>query len=164
MVLVAAITVFLIRTFVVQPFLVSGASMEHTFIDGDYVLVDEISYRFQEPQRGDVVVFRYPLNPSLFYIKRVIGIPGDHLEVNNNHILVNGEVLNEPYLDLENRTLGGNNLILKDGEIFAVGDNRLHSYDSRSWGTVPYENIIGVVKLRLLPALTSGVIERPDYN
>ncbi len=163
MVLIAAITVFLIRAVIVQPFLVSGASMEYSFIDGDYVLVDELSYRFKEPERGDVIVFRYPLNPKLFYIKRIMGVAGDRIVVNGGQVFINDKMIKEDYLR-DGSTIGRSDIVLGDGEIFAMGDNRFHSYDSRNWGAVPIKNIIGLVKTRLLPAARAQVIERPAYE
>ena len=161
-VLIAAVTVFLIRAFVVQPFLVSGASMELTFIDGDYVLVDEITYRFKEPERGDVVVFRYPLNPRLFYIKRIVGLPGDWVVVRGGDVFVGGQKLEEDYLkDLG--TIGRVDVNVAEGELFVMGDNRYHSYDSRNFGVVPEDSVIGVVRLRLLPTTRAELIERPAY-
>jgi len=104
--LIAVAAVFLIRAFVVQPFLVSGASMENTFIDGDYVLVDELSYRFKKPEMGDVIVFRYPLNPKLFYIKRIIGVESDRVAVSEGAVFVNGNKLGEDYVRDGSRTVG----------------------------------------------------------
>lgn len=163
-VIIAAVTVFLIRSFIVQPFLVSGASMMSTYHDGDYVLVDEISYRFQSPQRGDVIVFRYPINPKLFYIKRIIGVEGDHVVVNRGEVWINDVHIDETYLDAGVTTIGRNDVVIGANEVFAMGDNRPHSFDSRNWGIVPFDNIIGVVKVRLLPAETAEVINRPSYS
>lgn len=163
-VLIATITVFLIRAFIVQPFLISGSSMIDTFHDGDYVLVDELTYRFKEPERGDVVVFRYPLNPRLFYIKRVIGIEGDLVEVNRGKVIINGKELQEPYLKEDMSTSGNVLLNIDKGYFFAMGDNRIGSYDSRNFGPVPKDNIIGVVRVRLLPFASAKIFERPVYN
>lgn len=161
-VIIAVVTVFLIRAFIVQPFLVSGASMEIAFLDGDYVLVDEITYRFKQPERGDVIVFRYPLNPKLFYIKRVIGTDGEKVVVAGGDIFVGDSKLNENYLRPGTRTFGDGGSVATD-ELFVMGDNRNHSFDSRNWGIVPFDNIIGVVRTRLLPVARAQVIERPEY-
>ena len=163
-VLIASVTVLVIRYFIVQPFLVSGASMFDTFIDGDYVLVDELSYRFKNLERGDVVVFRYPLNPKLYYIKRVIGISGDRIVVNSGGVFVNDVKITEEYLDEGIYTGGNVDVVIKDGQFFAMGDNRPHSYDSRSFGVVPLGNTIGVVRVRLLPFTSAQIFERPDYG
>jgi len=163
-VLIAAVTVFLIRSFIVQPFLVSGSSMFETFIDGDYVLVDELTYRFKEPERGDVVVFRYPINPKLFYIKRIIGLPGDQIVVQGGKYFVNGQEINESYLQEGMITSGRVDVEVGESEMFVSGDNRPNSYDSRSFGPVAWDNIIGVVRVRLLPFANAQVFERPEYN
>lgn len=163
-VLIAAVTVFLIRAFVVQPFLVSGSSMFATFIDGDYVLVDELTYRFKEPDRGDVVVFRYPYNPKLFYIKRIIGLPGDQIVVQNGKYFVNGHEITEPYLQEGLVTSGRVDVSIGEGQMFVSGDNRPNSYDSRSFGPASLENIIGLVRVRLLPFAEAKVFEKQDYG
>lgn len=151
-VLVAGVTVFIIRTYVVQPFLVSGQSMEPNFQGGNYLLIDEVSYRFEKPERGDVIVFRYPGDEKTFYIKRIIGIPEDQIIiVNNGQVTVNDKVLNENYLTDEARTVGNVNRKLGPNEFFVMGDNREYSFDSRQWGILPQKNIIGVVRLRLFP-------------
>lgn len=146
-----------IRYFLVQPFFVKGASMEHTFEDGDYILIDEISYRFHEPARGDIVVFRYPLDKSQFFIKRVIGLPGETVAVKNDQVRIfnpqnpNGVVLAEPYLSPGEHTLGDLRTKLDDKEYFVMGDNRLQSSDSRRWGPVNVSLITGRVFLRAWP-------------
>lgn len=155
--LLAVVIVIPIRTFIAQPFIVSGASMDPTFWDGEYLIVDEISYRFEEPKRGAVVIFRYPLDPSKYFIKRVVGLPGETLNIKGDEISVAsgaGEpfVLDEPYVSNEHQsgydnisvTLGGN-------EYYVLGDNRSGSSDSRRWGPLPRKNIIGRPLIRLIP-------------
>lgn len=156
-VLVAVVTVFFIRTFLIQPFLVSGASMEPNFSSGDYLLIDEITYRFREPERGEAVVFRYPQNPSTFYIKRVIGLPGERVVVKDGRVLIynqqfpEGAKIEQDYLTPGVRTTGNLDVTLSENNYFVLGDNRNYSFDSRSWGTLPRKNITGLVRLRLLP-------------
>jgi len=154
-VIVAVIAVLVIRTFLIQPFLVSGASMEPNFNSGNYLIVDEITYSFREPKRGEVVVFRYPDNPSTFYIKRIVGLPGEKVTIGKGAVSVaNGDdtiVLDEPYLSAGLKTSGNISVTLGGGEYFVLGDNRNYSFDSRSWGALPKENIIGVARLRLYP-------------
>ncbi len=156
-VLIAAVTVFVVRSFLVQPFLVSGASMEPSFSDGDYLIVDEISYRFREPDRGETIVFRYPGNPSLYYIKRVIGLPGERVEIKDGGVTIynqanpNGLRLDEKYIDSHIRTSGQIDTTLGLNDFFVLGDNRNYSFDSRLWGVLPRQNIIGIVRMRLLP-------------
>src|SRR3989344_4175117 len=135
--ILALVIVFPVRLFIAQPFIVSGASMDPTFNSGQYLIVDELSYRLEEPKRGEVVIFRYPLDPSKFFIKRIIALP-------------------EPYV--ENRGNGTNMTVsLSDSEYFVMGDNRPESSDSRVWGPLPEEDIVGRAFFRLLPLRKAGV-------
>jgi signal peptidase I len=151
--LIALIIVFPIRLFIAQPFIVSGASMDDTFENGQYLIVDQISYRFEEPSRGDVIIFRYPKDPSKFFIKRIIGVPGDTVAVNGNVITItneehpNGAVLREPYVD-EMEPNSYDEKILGEGEYYVMGDNRDQSSDSRVWGVLPERNIVGQALFR----------------
>jgi signal peptidase I len=146
-----------IRYYLVQPFFVKGASMEPNFEDGDYLLVNEISYRFSAPKRGDVIIFRYPLDQSQFFIKRIIGLPSETVEVKDNKITIynkdkpEGFALDESYLAPEQRTLGNSIIKLDDNEYFVLGDNRLQSSDSRRWGPVNKSLITGKAFLRPWP-------------
>lgn len=166
---VAVITVLIIRTFLIQPFLVNGASMEPNFSNGDYLLVDELSYRLREPARGEVVVFRYPENDTVFYIKRIIGLPGERLTVKDGKITVfndansNGLLLQENYLGLDNRTSGDIDVTLSNDQYFVMGDNRLYSFDSRSWGPLSDDYILGIVRLNLWPPTSIRAITSPTY-
>jgi len=130
---IAILIVVPIRLWVAQPFIVNGASMEPTFENGNYLIIDELSYHFRQPEKNEVIVFRYPLDPSKFFIKRIIGLPGETIESNEQKI-----------------TLGQN-------EYFVEGDNRLASSDSRIWGPVPENLIVGRVFIRLWP-LTQAVV------
>lgn len=154
--LVALLIVVPIRMFIAQPFIVSGASMESTFSTGQYLIVDQVSYRFEEPHRGDVIVFRYPKDPSKYFIKRIIGIPGDSLHIDNNLVTLTnkenpqGVTLSEPYIldDIKNTTLDET---LGENEYFVMGDNRNASSDSRMWGVLQRSSIVGRAFLRLFP-------------
>ncbi len=155
-VLVAVVTVFLIRSFLIQPFLVSGASMEPNFGSGNYLLIDELTYRFREPQRGEVIVFKYPENPSTYYIKRIIGLPGETVVVQKGEVKITGTdgkdlILSEEYLPVGLLTSGNKAITLAPDEYFMLGDNRNYSFDSRSWGPLNEKFIIGIARLRLLP-------------
>lgn len=156
--LVAFLIVTPFRYFVAQPFIVSGASMEPTFDPKEYLVVDELSYRFQKPERGDVVIFRYPLDPSIYFIKRVIGLPGEIVDVRDGIVSVQtkqGEVMTvlaEPYLEDVNKKKDWSHTTLNDGEYFVMGDNRRASSDSRVWGPLQEKFIIGRAFARLLPA------------
>ncbi len=146
-----------IRYYLVQPFFVKGASMEPNFEDGDYLLVNEISYRFSVPERGDVVIFRYPQDPSQFFIKRIIGLPSETVEIKDNTVTIynkdkpEGFVLDESYLASEQKTLGNSITKLDDNDYFVLGDNRLQSSDSRRWGLVNKSLITGKAFLRPWP-------------
>ena len=157
-ILVSLAVVLLIRTFVVQPFYVRGASMEPNFEDGEYLIINEIDYRLEEPQRGDVIVFRYPLDPSEYFIKRIVGLPGDVIEIDRGQITINGKKMEEPYLDLYLETYGKVHISLGPDEFYVLGDNRSASSDSRRWGVLPRRNIIGKVWLRGWPPARIGVI------
>ena len=160
-----------IRYYLVQPFFVKGASMEPTFDDGNYILIDEISYRFRDPERGDIVVFRYPQDPSQFFIKRVIALPGETLEVKANQITIysrtrqNGLVLDETgYLSPQQQTIGSFKLHLDDNDYFVLGDNRLRSSDSRIWGAVNRSLITGRVFFRAFPLHQAGSFPEVNYQ
>ncbi len=158
-----------IRYYLVQPFFVKGASMEPSFEDGDYLLVNEISYRFSEPERGDVVIFRYPLDRSQFFIKRIIGLPDETIEIKDNTVVIynkekpNGFVLNEDYLAPEQKTLGSSVIKLDDNEYFVLGDNRLQSSDSRRWGPINKSLITGKAFLRPWPFTRASRIRSVYY-
>ncbi|MBN2197989.1 signal peptidase I [Candidatus Wolfebacteria bacterium] len=168
-VLIAVITVFIVRNFLIQPFLVDGTSMEPNFSSGDYLLIDEISYRFREPRRGEVIVFHYPGNESTYYIKRIIGLPNEKLIMNEGKITVfneeypEGFVINENYLPSYIETSGDRDFVLDDDEYFVMGDNRKYSFDSRSWGNLQEKEIVGLARLRLWPFNKAMAIEKPAY-
>lgn len=154
------VVVIPIRAFVVSPFIVDGASMHPTFENLDYLVVDEIVYRFKAPERGDVIVLRYPANPSVFYIKRIIGLPNENVSIDRGMVTVTaagGETLalSEPYTVNEDATYT-DDVLLKENEYFVMGDNRPNSSDSRAWGPLPRKDIVGRVDLRLLPANEIG--------
>ncbi len=147
-----------VRMFLIQPFYVKGASMEPNFHDHEYLIIDEISYRFDEPSRGDIVVFRYPNDPSQFFIKRVIGLPGERIQISNGHIRIfgeqqpDGQQLDESkYLDSGIFTSGDRDIQLGTDEYYLLGDNRSSSLDSRAFGAVPRDFLIGRVWLRGWP-------------
>jgi signal peptidase I len=158
--LLIVLVVIPIRVFVVSPFVVDGESMHPTFENLDYLIVDELLYDFKAPARGDVIVFRYPGNPSIFYIKRIIGLPGETVSVNHGGVSIitaTGTTLTlaEPYIVNEDATYT-KEVSLLPGEYFVMGDNRPNSSDSRVWGPLPRKDIIGRVDLRLLPIVRSG--------
>lgn len=159
---IALIIVIPIRIFIAQPFIVQGASMDPTFADGQYLIVDQLSYRFHEPERGDVIIFRYPDDPSKFFIKRVIALPGESINIDGAIVTIKNEEHSEgftldefyvqhmrpdTYLDEE----------LGEQEYFVMGDNRDFSSDSRKWGVLTRDHIVGRAYLRLLPTEDLGM-------
>lgn len=159
---IALIIVIPVRLFIAQPFIVSGASMDPTFKNGQYLIVDELSYLLNDPARGDVVIFKYPKNPKQYFIKRVIGLPGDTITIGDNGAVsikdTSGTMflLDEPYIvfkknDALSRTVGAD-------EYFMMGDNRAGSFDSRMWGPVKREFIIGRALVRLFPLSTLSIL------
>jgi len=168
-VLVSVLIVVPIRYFVVQPFFVKGASMEPGFDDGHYLIINEISYRFEAPKRGDVIVFRYPLGPSQYYIKRIIGLPGETVEIAGGGIIIynqqhpSGLALEENYLAAGQKTIGDLKMTLKNNEYFVLGDNRDASSDSRRWGPVGKDFIIGRAWVRAWPPDRLTVFAAPNY-
>lgn len=160
-VVVAALIVIPVRLFIAQPFIVSGESMDPTFKNGQYLIVDELSYRFSEPERGDVIIFRYPRNPKEYFIKRIIGLPGDTVIIANNTVSVTAQdgntvTLKEPYVVNVGDGPNGTYTVSEDS-YFVMGDNRPQSSDSRMWGMLPRDNIIGRAFVRLLPLQTISI-------
>lgn len=160
LVLVSLVIIIPIRYFVIQPFFVLGASMEPTFENGDYLIIDEISYRFGEPQRGDVVVFKYPYDTTQYYIKRIVGLPGEVIDFKDGKIIIknkenpDGFALEEGYILSEKETFGGKSVTLGNDEYFVLGDNRGASSDSRRWGPLGEQYLIGKVLIRVFPFTT----------
>jgi signal peptidase I len=162
LIVLAVIIVVPIRVFIAQPFVVEGASMFPTFKNGDYLIIDELTYRLTEPSRGDVIVFRYPNNPSIFYIKRVIGLPGETVTIDKGVVTVgktDGEriTLDEPYVVAEDATYSSTTTLGTD-QYFVMGDNRPKSSDSRVWGALPKEDIIGRAYVRIFPIANAAVL------
>lgn len=168
-VLIAVLVVFGVRSFLVQPFLVSGASMEPNFHGGDYILINELSYRFRAPERGEVVVFRYPGDEKTFFIKRIIGLPGERVVITDGKLYIynkdhqEGMQVNEDYLPKDLRTIGEKDVTLTNDEFFVMGDNRDASYDSRQWGPLKKTELVGSVWVRLWPLNKVMAFEKPTY-
>jgi len=161
--LIALLVVVPIRLYVAQPFVVQGASMEPTFHGGEYLIVDQMSYRFNEPERGDVVIMRYPKDESIFFIKRIIGLPGETVELSGERVSIgHGEsaepfTLDESFLEPDRLQNQYGVYTLGSDEYFVMGDNRKESSDSRSWGALKRREIVGRAYLRLLPTTRIGV-------
>jgi len=163
-VIIALVIVIPIRYFLFQPFIVKGQSMEPNFENGNYLIIDELSFRFRDPQREEVVVFRYPGNPSQRFIKRIIGLPGEKIEIKAGSIMVNDQILDESkYLPFGLQTPGNIQISLNENEYFVLGDNRISSFDSRQWGPLPRKNIVGRVYFRAWPFTALAKFEAPAY-
>lgn len=167
-VFVVSMSIFIVvYLFLMQPHQVKGSSMFPTFHDGEYLMTDKITFRRREPMRGDVVVFKAPVNEDFDFIKRVIGEPGDRVVIRGGKVYVNGQRLPEEYLPPEYSTQGGQfmregvEVAVSPGKWLVMGDNRGHSSDSREWGLVPLENFVGRAFFRYWPFDKMGVIENP---
>ncbi len=147
--------VFLVRTFIAQPFVVNGASMEPTFHTNEYLIVDQLSYELGTPKRGEVIIFKYPLIPSRYFIKRVIGLPGETIKISGSKVEIKKTdldeffTLDEPYIEFEKESFV--EMTLAQDEYFVMGDNRMASLDSRSWGPLKESFIVGKAFIRLFP-------------
>ena len=143
-IIIAAIIIIPIRTFVAQPFVVSGNSMYPTFANGEYLIVNELAKYTDEYRRGDVVILRYPNDPSKYFIKRVIGLPGETVRMVDGEVWINGQKLREPYIVPEYRDQQSHSpMVVPSGEFYVLGDRRNSSNDSRAWGTVAQKYIYG---------------------
>lgn len=159
-----------IRFFLIQPFSVKGASMEPNYFDGEYLIVDEISYRFREPKRGEVVVLRNPTHPSDFFIKRIVGLPSETIDIENGSVKItnnedmDGFILEESYLSDSALTSGFRHEELGEDEYFVMGDNRGASLDSRAIGPIPEKNIVGRTWIRAWPVNRAAIFSAPAYQ
>lgn len=169
--IVVALSIFVvIYLFIVQPHEVKGNSMEPNFHNNEYILTDKISYRFREPKRGEVIIFKAPRNQEVDYIKRVIALAGDRIKVEKGFVYVNGEKLDESYLkDTTSLFSGsfmqeGGEILVGNDEVMVLGDNRPHSSDSREFGPVPQNLIIGRAILRYWPLTAVGLIPSISYE
>lgn len=145
-----------IRLFVIQPFIVSGESMFPTFENRDYLIVDAISYKFEKPKRGDVVVFKYPYDNTRYFIKRIVGLPGETVRIDNGKVFINDTQLDEPYAG--KMTENNFSIKLATDELFVMGDNRPASSDSRSWGPLQEKYLVGRPLIRLYPIPEIGIL------
>lgn len=161
--LIAVAIVIPIRMYVAQPFIVSGRSMDPTFQDHQYLVVDQLSYHFNEPAREDVIIFRFPRDPKTFFIKRIIGLPGETITLRAGKITVvnkenpDGLTIDDPHVDASHMTIDDFSVALRDNEYFVMGDNRAESSDSRSWGPLERKYIVGRPFLRLFPFTKLGI-------
>lgn len=166
-VILALAIFFLLRTVVIQNFRVEGSSMEPNFHDGQFLFINKLAYRLGDPARGDVIVFRYPNDPSRDFIKRIIGLPGETVEVRSGQILINGQSIK----DLATVNQAGYSygpVAVGPDEFFVLGDNRPNSSDSHSWGNLPTDLVIGKVVLSYWPPSDWGLVRHgmadPGYH
>ncbi len=164
-----AFLLFLLAHVAVGNFRVDGRSMIPTLHNNEFILVDKISYDVTSPHRGDIVVFRYPLNPSKDFVKRIIGVPGDRVAIHNHAVFVNGRRLSEDYIAQEpdysmHSILGASGDVVPKGEYFVLGDNRNNSDDSHLWGPVPRKNIIGRALLSYWPPQDFNIFTDPSTS
>lgn len=170
--IVIALAIFVVMyRFLFQPHQVNGSSMYDNFTDGEYLLTDKISYRFNLPERGDVMVFKAPKNEDYDYIKRIIGLPGDMVKIESGKVFINNVLLDESgYLDPGLTTRAG--YYAKEGltisvpaeNYFALGDNRNNSSDSRDWGVIPAANLVGKAWIRYWPVNQFGIVKKYPKN
>ncbi|HBU07546.1 MAG TPA: signal peptidase I [Candidatus Magasanikbacteria bacterium] len=167
-VILAAITIGLVRYFLFKPFYVKGQSMEPNFYESDYLIIDELSYRFREPERGEVVVFRAPVDKKEFYLKRILGLPGERVKVGEGKVVVyndnypQGILVEENYLT--ETTPGSTITTLGSDQYFVMGDNRDASYDSRRFGPIEKTDFVGRAWVRGWPFSRLSAFEVPKYN
>lgn len=165
----AGITIALVRYYLFKPFYVKGASMEPNFLDHEYLIIDELSYRLHEPKRGEVIVFRYPNNPKEYFLKRIIGLPGERVKVSEGVVTIyndahpEGLAIKEEYIDKEVFTEGEKIMSLNKNQYFVMGDNRPNSFDSRRFGPVDENLIVGRTWLRGWPLNRLEIFDTPNY-
>lgn len=162
-VLISLAIILPVRLFLVQPFYVEGASMEPNFYQNEYLIIDEISYRFNQPQRGEVIIFKSPQDGRSYFIKRIIGLPGEKVEIKDGRAYINNKELAEGYISnfsSDDQTA----LTLTVDEYFVLGDNRINSMDSRQFGPINKDRIIGRVWVRGWPLSRLNTFNLPEYK
>ena len=166
---VSLIIIIPIRMYVVQPFIVEGDSMLPNFHDGEYLIVDEISYRFADPKRGDVIIFHPPQNPKNYYIKRIIGMPGEKVVLKDQQIVIyntdheEGAVLDESLYLTNSDIVEEIEIELEEDQYYVIGDNRNNSLDSRRFGPINFSNIKGRALIRAFPFNNLTIFKTPEY-
>lgn len=173
-IVIVGILALLLRIYIIQPFIVEGLSMSPTLFSNDYLLIDKISYRIGKPQRGDIIVFHYPKNTEFNYIKRIIGLPGETIEITEDYVILyhtknpKGAILSEYYIKDPSGPMLNNKKIIKttipENYYFVMGDNRQGSSDSREWGLLEKKFIIGKSLVRLFPVNAFEIIKDPKYK
>jgi len=161
---VLAVVIFLLIRVAVQNYRIEGSSMEPNFHNGEYLLVNKLAYRLGEYQRGDVIVFKYPGDTTKDYIKRVIGLPGDVVEIREGVLYVNEQMVDEPYATMPMNFLNEPPRIVEAGTLYVMGDNRPASSDTRDWGLLSQDLVIGQAWLAIFPLETFGLVDHPDMH
>jgi len=165
----AGICILAIRYFLFKPFYVKGASMEPNFYEKEYLIIDELSYRFRAPERGEVVVFRYPDNPKEYFLKRLISLPGETIKISGGKVIIynqdnpEGWELQEFYLPDDLATQGERIITNGDSQYFVMGDNRDNSFDSRRFGPIDSSLIVGRAWFRGWPFSRVSTIDTPEF-
>jgi signal peptidase I len=169
--LYALLIIVPLRVFIAEPFIVSGSSMVPNFHNREYLIVDKVTYRFSEPERGDVIIFKYPKDPKQYFIKRIIGLPGDTVLLRDGGVTIynkdnpQGQKLDEQYLPDQRVTSGSEDPVtLGSEEYYVMGDNRQASSDSRFWGVLPKFDFVGKVSVRVFPLSNFSIIKGFPYN
>jgi signal peptidase I len=157
-----AVILFIVVNLVTARIRVEGISMEPSLLDGEFVVVNRLAYRWLEPKRGDVVVFYFPLDPSRRFIKRIIGLPGDKVVIRDGQVYVNDFLIDEPYI--ANATQYQGEWKINPYEVFVLGDNRNNSSDSHRWGPLPTDEVIGKAVLVYWPPDVVGLIPHYELN
>jgi len=169
-VVLAAVTIVLIRHFLFKPFYVRGASMQPNFYDKEYLIIDELSYRLRDIKRGEVIVFKSPEDPKEYFLKRIIGLPGERVKVDGGKIVIynqqypEGKSLEEEYIDSTVITSGTITVTLSQDEFFVLGDNRPNSFDSRRFGSINSNAIVGRAIFRGWPISRIQIINLPSFS
>lgn len=170
MVVFVLLAAFILRTFLIQPFVVEGQSMEPSFHNQEYLILEKISYRLHGAKRGDIVIFQAPASSEVDYIKRVIGLPGETIKILKNSVYINGNKMNEPYLNENVKTLINQDpdmtleRTLGPNEYFVLGDNREHSSDSREFGAIDKSVMVGKVWISVFPWQYLEVVPHQQYG
>ncbi len=160
----------MVYLFIMSPQEINGSSMEPNFHNGEFILTNKVLYKFRPPQRGDVVIFKSPPNKEIDYIKRIIGLPGDTVSVQNDAMYVNGQKVDEPYLAPDTPIFGGaylaegQSIVVPPDSYFMMGDNRAHSSDSREFGPINQTDFIGTAIFRYWPFSQMGTLHHPTYS
>jgi len=172
-IVISLVIIIPVRYFLIQPFYVKGASMEPNFYDHEYLIIDEITYRFRDPERGEIIVFRYPRNPQEYFIKRIIGLPGEKIAFRDGGIYIFNSAHPDGYRLAEDNylaegvmtySLTEEPITIGENEYFVLGDNRYASSDSRRWGSLPRGDIVGRVIIRAWPFAALAKFEAPVYS